>query len=139
MMTLPILALPDFNLCFEIETEAFGYGDVKKYCDEYLICQRNKTLALSPVGLLMPLEIPPLEIPDATWSDISMDFIEGLLKVVGWEVILVMVDKLRLKLNRSSTYHPQADGQTKVVNRGIEAYLRCFRGEKSKEWVKWLH
>lgn len=26
MMTLPILALPDFNLCFEIETEAFGYG-----------------------------------------------------------------------------------------------------------------
>lgn len=37
----------------------------KKYCDECLICQRNKTLALSPAGLLMPLEIP-----EAVWRDI---------------------------------------------------------------------
>ena len=80
--------------------------DVKKYCDEYLICQRNKTLALSPVGLLMPLEIPPLEIPDATWSDISMDFIKGLLKVIGWEVILVMVDKLSMFAHCIALKHP---------------------------------
>lgn len=32
--------------------------DIKKYCDECLICQKNKTSALSPAGLLMPLEIP---------------------------------------------------------------------------------
>ncbi|TYK23171.1 Ty3/gypsy retrotransposon protein [Cucumis melo var. makuwa] len=165
-------------------------SDIKKYCEECMICQRNKTSALSPTGLLLPLEIP-----DAIWSDISMDFIEGLPKSHGWEVILVVVDRLskyahfltlkhpytaktvpevfvkevvklhdypksivsdrdkiflshfwtemfRLagtKLNRSSSYHPQTDGQTKVVNKSVEAYLRCFCGEKPREWSQWLH
>lgn len=62
---------------------------MKKYCEECSICQRNKTLALSLVGLLMPLEIP-----DAFWNDISMDFIEGLPKVAGWKVIMVVVDRM---------------------------------------------
>lgn len=41
--------------------------------------------------------------------------------------------------NRSTTYHPQTNGQTKVVNRVMEIYLRCFYGENSKEWKRWIH
>ncbi|KAL0556065.1 hypothetical protein IC582_004570 [Cucumis melo] len=63
--------------------------DIKKHCDECLTCQRNKSLALSPARLLVPLEIP-----QAIWSDISMDFVDGLPKVSRFEVILVVVDRL---------------------------------------------
>ncbi|KAL5831744.1 hypothetical protein ACOSQ4_017098 [Xanthoceras sorbifolium] len=41
-------------------------------------------------------------------------------------------------LNMSSSYHPQSDGQTEVVNRTVEQYLRCFAGDQPRKWVEWL-
>lgn len=35
----------------------------------------------------------------------------------------------------SSSYHPQSNGQTKVVNRIIVMCLRCFSGDYPKKWV----
>ena len=172
--------------------ELFWVGikaEIQKYCEECATCQRNKTLALSPTSLLTPLEIP-----SRVWEDISMDFIEGLPKSSGHEVILVVVDRfgkyahflglkhpfdaktvaevfmkevVRLhdfpqsivsdrdkifmsnfwkehfrlastKLNRSTVYHPQTNGQTEVVNSSVEIYLRCFCGERPKQWMKWI-
>ncbi|KAL5779678.1 hypothetical protein ACOSQ2_010415 [Xanthoceras sorbifolium] len=38
----------------------------------------------------------------------------------------------------SSNYHLQTDGQTGVVNRVLEQYLRCYAGDQPKNWIDWL-
>nr|GEU36771.1 peroxidase 64 [Tanacetum cinerariifolium] len=42
------------------------------------------------------------------------------------------------KLQLSTSYHPQTDGQTKVHNRCLEAYLRCFAAEQPTKWSSYL-
>uniref|UniRef100_A0A2N9GM02 Integrase catalytic domain-containing protein n=1 Tax=Fagus sylvatica TaxID=28930 RepID=A0A2N9GM02_FAGSY len=162
---------------------------VKEFIRQCDICQRHKVDNLSPAGLLQPLPIPT-----QVWSDISMDFIDGLPTSQGKTTIFVVVDRLskyahfipishpytavsvaqvffeqifrlhgmpqsivcdrdvtftsvfwkelfRLQgtnFNFSSSYHPQTDGQTEVVNRTLEMYLRCFTSSRPKEWARWI-
>ena len=43
-----------------------------------------------------------------------------------------------VELAVSSAYHPQIDGQTKMVNRSLEQYSRAFAANKPSAWVEWL-
>lgn len=62
---------------------------VKQHVQECLVCQKNKSENVPYPSLLQPLPIP-----DMAWTHISMDFIEGLPKSNGKDVILAVVDKL---------------------------------------------
>ncbi|GJX34061.1 retrotransposable element Tf2 [Tanacetum coccineum] len=89
---------------------------VKKFVAECDVCQRNK-----PDLSAYPGPLQPLPIPTKVWHDISMDFIEALPPSQGKTVLFVVTD-----------------GQTEVVNKCVECYMRCMTGERPKEWVKWV-
>ena len=63
--------------------------DLKNFVKNCDACQRIKTETYSPAGLLQPLSIPT-----TPWADVSLDFVERFPKSQGFEVILVVVDRL---------------------------------------------
>ncbi|GAA0139024.1 hypothetical protein LIER_00655 [Lithospermum erythrorhizon] len=153
------------------------------------ICQKSKHEGVPYPGLLQPVEVP-----QAAWTQISMDFIEGLPRSKNMNAILVVVDrytkyshflalshpfsatsvaklfldnifklhglpqhilsdrdkvflsafwqelctKLGTKLHHTTSYHPQADGQTERVNQCLETNLRCMCSDMPKDWYNWL-
>jgi len=42
-------------------------------------------------------------------------------------------------LTMSTSYHPQTYGQTKVVKKCLEGYLRNFVNDRHTQWINWLH
>ncbi|XP_075085206.1 uncharacterized protein LOC142168430 [Nicotiana tabacum] len=63
--------------------------DIRDFINKYDVCQRHKYYVAASPGLLQPLPVP-----DGVWTDICLDFIEGLPRSHGKDVILVVLDKL---------------------------------------------
>jgi hypothetical protein len=70
----------------------FAWSGMKTAVEEFVkqctVCQQAKHETCKTPGLLQPLPTPTVP-----WQSISMDFIEGLPKSNGFEVILVIVDR----------------------------------------------
>jgi hypothetical protein len=43
-----------------------------------------------------------------------------------------------IQLHLITTYHLQTDGQTEVVNKCLETYLRFFSSKNKNQWAQWL-
>ncbi|WVY98889.1 hypothetical protein V8G54_031040 [Vigna mungo] len=124
--------------------------DIHSFVTRCVTCRQTKIPAQKPAGLLQL--IPP---PSKCWEDLSLDFIIGLQPYQGYTTILVVVDRFFMgahfgtlprsfsaskiaritKLRMSTTYHPQSDDQTKVVNKVLQQYLYCFG--KFLPWAEW--
>lgn len=64
------------NYLFRISRDFYWQGmrtHIKEFVAACLICQRNKVEQLKPAGMLQPLPVS-----HHVWTDISMDFVEGL-------------------------------------------------------------
>ncbi|PNY14541.1 hypothetical protein L195_g011223 [Trifolium pratense] len=89
---------------------------------------------------------------DYTSKSVAEAFIHNIVKLHGMSKSIVsdrdkvftsnfwqQLFKLQgTSLTMSSAYHPQSDGQTEVLNKGLELFLRCFSFNNPKSWYKVL-
>ncbi|KAA0046570.1 pol protein [Cucumis melo var. makuwa] len=135
--------------------------DVADFVSRCLVCQQVKAPRQHPAGLLQPLSVPGLTksahfVPGKStytaskWGQLYMTEIVRLhgvpVSIISdrdarftskfWKGLQLALDT---RLDFSTTFHPQTDGQTERLNQILEDMLRACVLEFSGSWDSHLH
>lgn len=69
-------------------------------------------------------------LPDSIVSDRGSQFISKLWKA--------LCERLRIKANLSTAYHPETDGQSERANQDVKRGIRTYCNYMQDDWSKWL-
>nr|GEU98583.1 putative reverse transcriptase domain-containing protein [Tanacetum cinerariifolium] len=134
----------DGTLCLNNMSWVSCFGDITTYVSKCLTCSKVKAKNQKPYGLLVQPEIPKWK-----WEKITMDFVTKLPKTAnGYDTIWVIVDRLTksahllptrftslfwqalhkalgTRLDMTTAYHPETDGQSERTIQTLEDMLRA--------------
>jgi transposase InsO family protein len=95
----------------------------------FFICKETIT-AEEVTGLYAKYIFPHYGIPRKVISDRDPRF--------TGRFTTTLCEKLGIKQNLSTAYHPQTDGQSERTNQWLEQYLRIFGNYSQNDWANWL-
>ncbi|GKA37726.1 putative reverse transcriptase domain-containing protein [Tanacetum coccineum] len=110
-------------------------AEIATYVSKCLTCVKVKIEYQKPSGLLVQPEIPQWK-----WENITMDFVTKLPKTAtGQDTIWKSLNKaLGTRLDMSTTYHPETDGQSERTIQTLEDMLRACVLDFGKGWDRHL-
>ena len=89
----PTAGHPGRSKTYEILAREYYWPGMYKYVEQWIanchVCRR-----ITPSHEARQGALRPLPVPERAWQDISMDFITHLPKSMGFDSILVIVDRL---------------------------------------------
>ena len=96
---------------------------------EFIPCNKTAT-ALDTAKLYLFHVWKDHGLPHTIISDCGLQFAS--------QVMTDLCKRLGILPKLSTAHHPQMDGQTEVMNREVQQYLRLFCAEEQESWLDWL-